>query len=59
MSVASNMKNAAAKLLAATMAAVLALGMMPALGSGFAGGGSYLTASASEQEAETAINLPC
>ena len=40
MSVASNMKNAAAKLLAATMAAVLALalGMMPALGSGFAGG---------------------
>lgn len=38
MSVASNMKNAAAKLLAATMAAVLALGMMPVLGSGFAGG---------------------
>ena len=38
MNVASNMKNAAAKLLAATMAAVLALGMMPALGSGFAGG---------------------
>ena len=36
----------------------LALGMMPVLGSGFAGGGSYLTASASEQEAEPALNLP-
>ena len=38
MSVASNMKNAAAKLLAASMAAVLALGMMPAIGLVFAGG---------------------
>ena len=38
MSVASNMKNAAVKLLAVMTAAVLALGMMPALGSGFAGG---------------------
>ena len=38
MSVASNMKNAAAKLLAASMAAVLALGMMPAIGLDFAGG---------------------
>ncbi len=45
----STVKNAAARLLAVVMAAVLALGMAPGLD--FAGGGSHLTASASEQEA--------
>ena len=34
----STFKRAAGKLLAAGMAAVLALGMMPMLGTGFAGG---------------------
>ena len=38
MSVASNMKNAAVKLLAVVLAAVLTLGLMPAAGLDFAGG---------------------